>query len=93
MNKNVSVRHLDALGRITIPSDIRKSLFIGEDCDLMITTDGDRIIIEKMQTENLILNNISEVKAFVMENMKDIGFSDAKMLLNYIGSIERMLAL
>ena len=41
------VRHLDELGRIVLPKELRKSMAIDAKDLLEIFTDGDRIILQK----------------------------------------------
>ena len=40
-------RHIDDLGRIVLPKDFRQQLSIVEADELLVTIEGDRLIIEK----------------------------------------------
>ncbi|KJB88605.1 hypothetical protein AZ66_06550 [Paenibacillus sp. E194] len=41
------VRHLDNLGRLVIPVELRKTLQIGQKDAIEIFTDGERIVLQK----------------------------------------------
>ena len=43
------VRHIDGLGRVTIPKELRSTLDIGETDPLEIFVDGDKVIFRKYQ--------------------------------------------
>ncbi len=43
------VRHVDALGRVVLPMELRKSWNIDEGCALEIFTDDDKIIFKKYE--------------------------------------------
>lgn len=52
MNKKKYIRSLDELGRIVVPKEIRKNLQLGEKQMLEISTEGEKITIEKY--DNLV---------------------------------------
>ncbi|MBQ5590193.1 MAG: AbrB/MazE/SpoVT family DNA-binding domain-containing protein [Clostridia bacterium] len=54
-------RALDALGRITLPMEIRKSLSIPEGAFLDIHVEGNRIILEKTTTNCSICGSEEQV--------------------------------
>ncbi|MEF3304245.1 AbrB/MazE/SpoVT family DNA-binding domain-containing protein [Paenibacillus sp. GYB003] len=43
------VRRIDDLGRVVIPTELRRTLGIGHKSDLEIYTEGDWVIVEKLE--------------------------------------------
>lgn len=53
MNKTGIVRHLDELGRITLPIELRRNLQLEEHEPLEILVDGDSIVLRKHTTGDI----------------------------------------
>ena len=69
-----SIRTLDALGRIVIPSEIRYALDWNDRDNVSIMMDGETVILKKFTPENP-----REKKARVIESLKAIeGLSDSE---------------
>lgn len=49
------VRKIDSLGRIVLPTEIRRSLKIGERDSIEIFVEGDKIILRKFVSQNTCL--------------------------------------
>ena len=58
------VRKVDELGRIVLPSEIRKILDINPKDAIEFFMDGDRIIIQKYQPSCIFCNNTDNVIFF-----------------------------
>lgn len=58
------VRHIDNLGRVVVPAEIRETMFITPDSPLMFFVEGSRIIIEKYQPGCYICGYGERLKAF-----------------------------
>ena len=62
MKSNGLVRGLDKMGRVVIPMEIRKQLNItGEDDQVEITVEGDRIILQKHHDACFFCDNLGEM--------------------------------
>jgi transcriptional pleiotropic regulator of transition state genes len=79
------VRKLDELGRITLPIELRRTLFIGERDELEIYVDEGKIILQKYEPfdpftgskENLVEYNHKKIsKDTIKELAKLIGLID-----------------
>lgn len=64
MKNKVLIRRLDKLGRITIPANIRKNLSIKDFEELEITSDGNNIIIRKLNTPDIFGNKYDDEGCF-----------------------------
>lgn len=64
MKSTGMVRKVDELGRIVLPSEIRKSMDINIRDSLEIFTDGGRIILQKYQPACLFCGDASDVIFF-----------------------------
>lgn len=60
MRNKVLIRKLDKLGRITIPSEIRRNLDINDLEDLEVIADKDKIIIKKLNKPDIFGNKIED---------------------------------
>lgn len=67
------VRKVDSLGRIVIPSELRKSLSINQYDTLEIYTDMDLIILKKYVTETMLERSVKQLKYDVMNLSKELG--------------------
>lgn len=67
------VRKVDSLGRIVIPSELRKSLSINQYDMLEIYTDMDVIILKKYVTESAIERSIKQLKYDVVNLSQELG--------------------
>lgn len=67
------VRRVDELGRIVIPSELRKSLSINQYDTLEIYTDMDLIILKKYVTETMLERSVKQLKYDVMNLSKELG--------------------
>ncbi len=77
--KNTGIfRRIDALGRIVIPKELRKSLSISDDDCLQIFLDGDCIILKKNQQSCSLCGST--------EDLTD--FQDKKICLSCIAAIK-----
>lgn len=73
MQKAGIVRKVDSLGRIVIPSELRKSLSINQYDTLEIYTDMDLIILKKYVTETMLERSVKQLKYDVMNLSKELG--------------------
>lgn len=64
MKSTGMVRKVDELGRIVLPSEIRKSMDINIRDSLEIFTDGGRIILQKYQPACIFCNDADNVVFF-----------------------------
>lgn len=67
------VRKVDSLGRIVIPSELRKSLSINQYDTLEIYTDMDVIILKKYVTESAIEKSVKQLKYDVINLSQELG--------------------
>ena len=58
------VRRVDELGRIVLPSEIRKKMDIAVKDPLEIFTDGDRIIFQKYHPSCIFCNRVEDIYFF-----------------------------
>lgn len=58
------VRHIDELGRIVLPKELRNTLGINIKDSLEISLDGDIVIIEKYKQVCAICDNSIRLKSF-----------------------------
>ena len=58
------VRHLDELGRIVLPKELRTILNINERDSIEIFTDNDKIILQKYQPACVFCNNANDIIYF-----------------------------
>ncbi|MDR1702629.1 MAG: AbrB/MazE/SpoVT family DNA-binding domain-containing protein [Sporomusaceae bacterium] len=63
------VRKVDELGRVVIPIELRRTLFIEEKDALEIYVDRDRIILRKYETDCVFCGNADEVSNFKGKNV------------------------
>lgn len=81
------IRKIDDLGRIVIPTDLRRQLKIKEGEFLQISIQGNKIVIEKDTDEELEevedVSTKEEYKGVVLETMEDIQ--------DYLGKISELL--
>lgn len=73
MQKAGIVRKVDSLGRIVIPSELRKSLSINQYDTLEIYTDMDLIILKKYMTEAMLERSVKQLKYDVMNLSEELG--------------------
>lgn len=64
MKKKILTRKIDNLGRITIPSDLRKNLNITEAEELEIVIDGSKIVLRKQNNFDIFGNPADENSYF-----------------------------
>lgn len=67
------VRRVDSLGRIVIPSELRKSLSINQYDTLEIYIDMDLIILKKYTTEATLERSIKQLKYDVLNLSQELG--------------------
>lgn len=58
------VRKIDELGRITLPMEIRKTLFITERDPLQIFVEDDRIILQKYSAGDIFTGEMDDLIEF-----------------------------
>ena len=63
------VRRVDELGRLVLPSELRKSFNIEEKDSLEIYTDGDLIILKKHEPACIFCGEAREVVSFKGKNV------------------------
>ena len=59
-----SVRKIDDLGRLVIPSDLRKSLNIAENDEVDVFPEGDRIILQKHRTSCVVCDSADDIHTY-----------------------------
>lgn len=64
MKNKVLTRKVDNLGRITIPSDLRKNMHIDEAEELEIVMDGSKIVLRKQNDFDIFGNTTKEDSYF-----------------------------
>lgn len=64
MNKTGIVRHLDDLGRITLPIELRRNLQLEEHEALEILVDGDAIVLRKPVIGDIFTGNKDDLVEF-----------------------------
>lgn len=47
------IRHIDELGRITLPIELRRALHISEKDPVQVFVEGDRIILTKVEAKDI----------------------------------------
>lgn len=69
------VRRVDSLGRIVIPSELRKNFCINlhDPLEIYIDTDLDLIILKKYTTEVTLERSIKQLKYDVMNLAEELG--------------------
>lgn len=73
MQRVGAIRKIDALGRIIIPCDLRKSLSINANDLLEVYTDLDLIILKKYTTEATLERSIKQLKYDVFNLYEELG--------------------
>ena len=58
------VRHVDELGRIVIPKEMRKNMDIANDDPVEIYVDGDKIILTKYQPSCIFCGGAADIREF-----------------------------
>ncbi|SDW31375.1 AbrB/MazE/SpoVT family DNA-binding domain-containing protein [Paenibacillus sp. PDC88] len=58
------VRHIDNLGRVVIPKELRRTHFIEEGDPLEFFVDGDKIILRKYQPGCILCGNTESLQLF-----------------------------
>ena len=71
------VRKIDELGRIVLPSELRRVFGIHEDDELEISVDGDRVILQKRQ----------DVCVFCAAESPAIAYKDRRVCENCAGEL------
>lgn len=63
------VRKVDELGRVVIPIELRRTLYIQERDSLEIYVDGDKIILRKYEPACVFCGNANDVVIFRGKNV------------------------
>ena len=63
-SEKYSSRKVDELGRIVIPSELRKRLSIKEGDGLDISVDGEKIIMQKTTPKCIVCDSIDDIQPF-----------------------------
>ena len=63
------VRKIDAVGRIVLPIELRKTLNITDDSALEIFVDGDKIVLKKYQPACIFCNDDVDVVLYKGKNI------------------------
>lgn len=58
------IRHIDELGRIVVPKEMRRALDISADDPVEIRQEGDRVILSKYQKSCIFCGSESNIAAF-----------------------------
>jgi len=58
------VRRVDELGRVVLPSELRRTLGIGEKDALEIYVDGERIVLKKYEPTCIFCGNVEHASYF-----------------------------
>ena len=58
------VRRLDLLGRLVIPTDLRRSMNIGKGTPMEMLVDGESLILKKYEPECVFCGNAERVQDF-----------------------------
>lgn len=58
------VRRVDELGRVVLPSELRRTLGIGEKDALEIYVDGERIVLKKYEPACIFCGNVEHASYF-----------------------------
>lgn len=74
------VRHIDDLGRIVIPMELRRTLGIHVKDPLSISVDGERIILEKHRDRCAICGSNGEM----------VMIKDRAICLDCVGQVKRL---
>lgn len=83
------IRRIDDLGRVIIPKDIRRRLFIKEGDPLEIFTEDDMVIYRKYKPINEIESAIAETKSRVRD-CTDIPAENAVKILQMLTDVEEL---
>ena len=63
------VRHIDELGRIVVPKELRKKLGIGANDPVEISSEGDKIILTKYAPVCHFCGSTENISAFKEKNI------------------------
>jgi transcriptional pleiotropic regulator of transition state genes len=58
------IRHIDELGRMVVPKELRRKLDIADGDPVEIFSEGDRIVMVKYQPNCLFCGSAAELKEF-----------------------------
>ena len=85
------IRHIDNLGRITIPREIREQMGITEDTPFEIEKDSwDTITIKKVNNVHNIKSNVIWLRKYVRE-CEDISDSSANEIDSKLREIDKII--
>lgn len=87
MKNNILIRKLDKLGRITIPSEVRKNLNLEDFEELEIITDGNKLIIRKQSNPD-VFGNIAKDGCYFEYHGNKVAKSSIIELSRIAGIIE-----
>ena len=63
------VRKIDAVGRIVLPIELRKTMYITDDSSLEIFVDDDKIVLKKYQPACIFCNEDDNVVLYKGKNI------------------------
>lgn len=78
MKANGIVRHIDELGRIVVPKELRKKLGISACDPVEISSEGDRIIITKYSPVCHFCGSTENISVFKEKNICERCISEIK---------------
>ena len=58
---NGIIRKLDLLGRVTLPIDMRRQLYLGERADVEMVMEGDNIVLKKATASDVFTGSTDEL--------------------------------
>lgn len=89
MKETGIVRRLDDPGRITLPKEIRTVLEIGNKGELEIYIEGDRIVLEKYNSQSLP-EQISRLETAVEEEGDRLGRERTARMKHYLEELSKL---
>lgn len=89
MKETGIVRRLDDLGRITLPKEIRTVLEIGNKGELEIYIEGDRIVLEKYNSQSLP-EQIGRLETAVEEEGDRLGRERTARMKHYLEELSKL---
>lgn len=63
------IRHIDRMGRIVLPAELRRSMDVGDREMLEIFTDGNSIVLKKYRPSCLFCDSVRDIRCFKGKNI------------------------
>lgn len=85
------VRHVDELGRIVIPIDIRREFLLTADATVEVYVEGSKVILEKFKYSDGLKGNLRELRYALRNCHMELKQEDISRIIGYLEEAESAL--